>query len=109
MTFYKKELVNEGYHVVIRYFGSYENDLEQKKLDPSAIDITVKPKDISFPDIIIVLKTKDTEESLVIAPNNICLMDVDDTQEHIEHLKMASEMIGQIRKCLEEDFPGILQ
>lgn len=39
----------------------------------------------------------------------IRLMDVDDTQEHIEHLKMASEMIGQIRKCLEEDFPGILQ
>ena len=109
MTFYKKELVNEGYQVVIRYFGSYENDLEQKKLDPSAIDITVKPKDISFPNIIIVLKTKDTEESLVIAPNNIRLMDVDDTQEHIEHLKMASEMIGQIRKCLEEAFPGILQ
>lgn len=109
MTFYKKELVNEGYHVVIRYFGSYENDLEQNKLDPSAIDFTVKPKDISYPDIIIVLKTNDTEESLVIAPNNIRLMDVDDTQEHIEHLKMASEMIGQIRKYLEEDYPGILQ
>ena len=58
MTFYKKELVNEGYHVVIRYFGSYENDLEQKKLDPSAIDITVKPNDISFPDIIIVRARK---------------------------------------------------
>lgn len=106
--YYKKELINEGYTVNIRYREDYESDFEKKSLDPVAVSITVKSKSSDYPNILTVLETEDTRQSLVIDPNTVRLMDLDETESHIQKLKAASNMVLKIKKCLLEDFPGIL-
>lgn len=106
--YYKKELINEGYTVNIRYLGDYESDFKKKTLDPVAVSITVKSRSSEYPNILTVLETEDTRQNLVIDPNTVKLLDVDETESHIQKLKAASDMVLKIKECLLKDFPGIL-
>ena len=98
---------NELYSVRIYYLNngsSYQDDLDNDRIDPAGIAVVVKERKKNIPKIKCSLKTDATEQIFSVGPGD-AFVELRDIEAYIKLLRTAADTLEQIVTVLKKYFP----